>query len=123
MNRVLISVGSNINTHKNIQLAIEYLKEICEIEKISELIQTLPIGIIDQPNFTNGVIQCITNQPQLVFNESLKIVEDRVGRDRTRAKFGPREIDLDIIKWNGSVVDSDYYSRTFLQELEKTIAE
>jgi 7,8-dihydro-6-hydroxymethylpterin-pyrophosphokinase len=43
-----------------------------------------------------------------------------MGRDRTGPKFGPRCIDLDIVVWNGEIVDEDYYTRDFLQ---KSVAE
>jgi 2-amino-4-hydroxy-6-hydroxymethyldihydropteridine diphosphokinase len=43
-----------------------------------------------------------------------------MGRDRTIPKFGPRNIDLDIVVWNGTIVDEDYYTRDFLQ---KSVAE
>jgi 7,8-dihydro-6-hydroxymethylpterin-pyrophosphokinase len=39
-----------------------------------------------------------------------------MGRDRTAPKFGPRNIDLDIVVWNGEIVDNDYYTRDFLQK-------
>ncbi|HKI88902.1 MAG TPA: 2-amino-4-hydroxy-6-hydroxymethyldihydropteridine diphosphokinase, partial [Draconibacterium sp.] len=46
----------------------------------------------------------------------LKKIEDELGRDRTVPKFGPRTIDLDIVVWNGKIVDKDYYTRDFLQK-------
>jgi len=38
-----------------------------------------------------------------------------MGRDRSQKKFGPRNIDLDILIWNNVVVDQDYYTRSFLR--------
>ena len=48
--------------------------------------------------------------------KKLKGIEDQLGRDRSAAKFGPRCIDLDIIVWNGEIVDRDYYTRDFLRQ-------
>jgi 2-amino-4-hydroxy-6-hydroxymethyldihydropteridine diphosphokinase len=45
----------------------------------------------------------------------LKDLEDQMGRDRSQPKFGPRNIDLDILIWNNKVVDPDYYTRDFLR--------
>jgi len=45
----------------------------------------------------------------------LKQLEDRMGRDRSQKKFGPRNIDLDILIWNNTVIDPDYYTRDFLR--------
>jgi 2-amino-4-hydroxy-6-hydroxymethyldihydropteridine diphosphokinase len=46
----------------------------------------------------------------------LKKLEDRLGRDRTLPKFGPRVIDLDVIVWNSEIVDDDYYKRDFVKK-------
>jgi 2-amino-4-hydroxy-6-hydroxymethyldihydropteridine diphosphokinase len=48
-------------------------------------------------------------------------MEDILGRNRSRPKFGPREIDLDILVWNDEIVDEDYYHRDFLQQLVSEI--
>ena len=49
------------------------------------------------------------------FSAYLKKIEDRLKRDRTQPRFGPRTIDLDVVVWNGKVVDRDYYTREFLK--------
>ena len=46
----------------------------------------------------------------------MKQVEDQLGRDREAPRFGPRSIDLDILTWNGKIVDDDVYDRYFLQD-------
>ena len=51
-----------------------------------------------------------------------KKIEDKMGRDRTAPKFGPRNIDLDIVVWNGEIVDDDYYTRDFLQKSVREIS-
>ncbi len=48
--------------------------------------------------------------------QELKSIEDLMGRDRSKPKFGPRTIDLDILIWNGKVIDKDYYDRDFLRK-------
>jgi len=49
------------------------------------------------------------------FRNYLKGVEDRLKRDRNSPKFGPRTIDLDIVVWDGTIVDQEYYTRDFLK--------
>jgi 2-amino-4-hydroxy-6-hydroxymethyldihydropteridine diphosphokinase len=44
------------------------------------------------------------------------MLEDWMGRDRSQKKFGPRNIDLDILIWNDAIVDPDYYTRDFLRK-------
>ncbi|NOR74508.1 MAG: 2-amino-4-hydroxy-6-hydroxymethyldihydropteridine diphosphokinase, partial [Draconibacterium sp.] len=57
-----------------------------------------------------------TNLNRQDLNNILKTIEDKMGRNRTLPKSGPRCIDLDIVVWNGEIVDKDYYSRDFLQK-------
>ena len=43
-------------------------------------------------------------------------MEKDLGRVASAERFGPRTIDLDIVVWNGKVVDKDFYSRDYLKE-------
>lgn len=87
-----------------------------EILKVSEMVKTKPIGIDDQPDFTNGAVKISTALNRQNLNLLLKSIEDKLGRNRTVAKFGPRTIDLDIVVWNGEIVDPDYFTRDFLKD-------
>ena len=116
VNSAIISIGSNIDAEANIAKMITYLREKVKIVKVTPLIKTKPIGIENQPDFTNGAVKIETLLPKENLNLLLKSIEDQLGRDRTGAKFGPRTIDLDIVVWNGEIVDNDYYTRDFLKE-------
>ena len=116
MNSVIIGIGSNIDAESNIPKMLEILKSQVEIVKVSIMIKTKPIGIENQNDYTNGAVKAKTNLNQSDLTVVLKNIEDEMGRDRTVAKFGPRCIDLDIIVWNGEIVDDDYYTRDFLQK-------
>ena len=116
MNTVIIGVGSNIKAKTNIPQMLEILKEKVNVLKVSEFIITKPIGILDQPDFTNGAVKIESDLSQEKLNKLLKGIEDQMGRDRTNPKFGPRCIDLDIVVWNNKIVDDDYYTRDFLQK-------
>ena len=115
MNVAILGIGSNIDADKNISRMLEILGTKVEILKISKLIQTKPIGITTQPDFTNGAVKIRTTLNRENLNALLKGIEDDMGRDRTEQKFGPRCIDLDIVVWNGKIVDEDYYTRDFLK--------
>lgn len=119
-NTVIIGIGSNIDAEKNIHEMLQILAEKVDIVKVSSFIKTKPIGIENQPEFTNGAVKIKTEQKREDLTVLLKGIEDQMGRDRTAPKFGPRNIDLDIVVWNGEIVDDDYYTRDFLQ---KSVAE
>jgi 2-amino-4-hydroxy-6-hydroxymethyldihydropteridine diphosphokinase len=116
MNAVIIGIGSNIDAESNISKMLEILKEHVEIAKVSEMIKTKPIGIENQPDYTNGAVKISTELNKEDLTVLLKAIENELGRDRTVPKFGPRTIDLDIVVWNGEIVDNDYYTRDFLQK-------
>lgn len=116
-NHVVIGAGSNIDARDNIQLAFSRLKERFDVVKISSVIKTAPVGITAQTDFLNAAVSLRTNLTQSELVKELKRLENELGRDRSRPKFGPREIDLDVVVWNGEIVDEDYHTREFLQRL------
>ena len=115
-NKVVIALGSNIEPEKNLELAVVELKSRFKVSKRSRWIRTKPIGILDQPDFYNGVLIMETELGMESLKQELKSIENLMGRDRSKPKFGPRLIDLDILIWNGKVIDNDYYDRDFLRK-------
>jgi len=111
----IIGLGSNIDPERNIASALHFLRQEHELVQISSLIKTSPIGIPDQPDFLNGAAKILTTMEIADFKRYLKDIEDRLKRDRTAPKYGPRTIDLDIVIWDGEIIDPDYYSRDFLK--------
>jgi 2-amino-4-hydroxy-6-hydroxymethyldihydropteridine diphosphokinase len=116
-NTCIIGIGSNIEPEKNIEAAMGIVGSEHDLIAVSKLARTSPIGIEDQSDFLNGAAKIKTDLSEIEFNNYLKGVEDQLGRDRTLPKFGPRTIDLDIVVWNGNIVDKDYYTRDYLQKL------
>jgi len=115
MNDCIIGIGSNIEAEKNIPEMLRFLADKVEIVRVSQMVQTKPIGIAEQADYTNGAVLIRTEMTLEALSLYLKKLEDRMGRDRSQKKFGPRNIDLDILIWNNVVVDQDYYTRDFLR--------
>ncbi len=116
MNTCIVSVGSNIDPEKNISRVVELLFHEFNVIQVSEWLRTAPVGIINQADFLNGAVKIETIMEMEQLRQCLKKLEDRLGRDRRQPKFGPRCIDLDILIWNGEIVDKDYYTRDFLRK-------
>jgi 2-amino-4-hydroxy-6-hydroxymethyldihydropteridine diphosphokinase len=116
MNICIIEMGSNIEPEKNIEKAIEILKSEMDVVSVSNFITTKPIGIKDQADFWNGAVRLNTEMNKKHLKMYLKNIEDRLKRDRSQHKFGPRTIDLDIIVWNGTIIDDDYHTRDFVKK-------
>ena len=121
MNECIISIGSNIDAESNISKMLEILKTKVDVLQISSFINTKPIGITNQADFTNGAVKIRTHFDMDSLTRELKKIEDDLERDRTAPKYGPRTIDLDIIIWNGKIMDQDYYERDFIRQSVKEI--
>ena len=39
-----------------------------------------------------------------------------LGRQPGKHHYGPRTIDLDLVVWNGEIIDEDLYTRDYLRE-------
>jgi 2-amino-4-hydroxy-6-hydroxymethyldihydropteridine diphosphokinase len=107
--KAFIGLGSNLGDREaNIRQALQFLEQLPEttIVRGSSLYDTEPVGVSDQPNFLNGVVQIETHLSprQLLWN--LMLIERRLGRVRTR-QWGPRVIDLDLLLYGEEVVDED----------------
>ncbi len=115
MNDCILSIGSNINPEENIRKTLIFLKQKVDVTGISSWVRTTPIGITNQADFINGAVRIRTAISQQALTQYLKHLEDKLGRDRSLPKFGPRVIDLDIVVWNNKIIDNDYYTRDFIK--------
>ena len=107
--KAFIGLGSNLGDREaNIRQALQFLEQLPEttIVRGSSLYDTEPVGVSDQPNFLNGVVQIETHLAprQLLWN--LMLIERRLGRVRTQP-WGPRVIDVDLLLYGDEVVDED----------------
>ena len=64
--------------------------------------ETKPFGNVKQNNFLNAVISVETDYNLKEFFYTLKNVERKLGRSISE-KWGPREIDLDLLFYNGEI--------------------
>ena len=116
MNRAVIGVGSNIEPERNVPEARRHIAHRHVIVAASPFVQTRPLGYADQPDFTNGALLVETAAERERLRADLKAIEALLGRRHSDNRDGPRTIDLDIVVWNGRIVDADLYTRDFLRE-------
>jgi 2-amino-4-hydroxy-6-hydroxymethyldihydropteridine diphosphokinase len=105
---VYIGLGSNLGDREaTIRRALELLAAdgAIEVEAVSSLRETEPVGYVDQPRFLNGAAALRTELAPRAVLERLQQVEAALGRDRTGRRFGPRTIDLDLLLYDGEQVD------------------
>jgi 2-amino-4-hydroxy-6-hydroxymethyldihydropteridine diphosphokinase len=105
---VYIGLGSNLGDREaTIRRALELLAEdgAIEVEAVSSLRETDPVGYVDQPQFLNGAAALRTELAPRAVLERLQHVEQVLGRDRAGPRFGPRTIDLDLLLYDGVQVN------------------
>ncbi len=106
--KVVIALGANLgNPRKQIPLAIDAIRDIVNVEKVSSLYETAPFKVSDeQPNYINAVLLGDTElQPKVLIKELLSI-ESKLGRQRSIPKAA-RTIDIDIIDYEGFFLESE----------------
>ncbi|MFN4245366.1 MAG: 2-amino-4-hydroxy-6-hydroxymethyldihydropteridine diphosphokinase [Brevinematia bacterium] len=110
-NLVILSLGSNVEPRLNfLNTAISGIKKVLNVVRISSIYESDPWGYIYQGKFLNLALVCFTNMLPFEVLREVKEIEKKVGRTE-RFKWGPREIDIDIV----------YYGRLVLKTSELII--
>jgi 2-amino-4-hydroxy-6-hydroxymethyldihydropteridine diphosphokinase len=109
---ILIALGSNISgpwgtPREAVEFALQELNNVpLQLIKASSLIETVPFGNLDQPNFVNAVAIIKTKLQPIELLHHLHTIEKTAGRERIK-HWGPRTLDLDILDYNGFVLHQD----------------
>ena len=107
--RAVLSLGSNLGDSAEIlSSAAEALNEVSEVIALSSFYQTRPVGGPPQPDFINAVIIIETNLEPEELLLVAQAIEGAHGRERNEntVKWGPRFLDIDLIKCDEMLVNS-----------------
>lgn len=102
MNKVYLSLGSNINNKKeNLDRAVDILRNHENIHKlkVSSYYATAPVGYLDQDDFINIAAFVETDLDPMALLNLCHTIEEQLHRKRV-VRWGPRTIDVDIILFN-----------------------
>jgi 2-amino-4-hydroxy-6-hydroxymethyldihydropteridine diphosphokinase len=103
---VYLSLGSNVgDRNANLNSAIERLETLGKIEKVSSFYETEPVEFVNQPWFLNCAVKLDTEKMPKQLLAGILDVEQEMGRRRTQKK-GPRAIDIDILLFGNSIIDT-----------------
>lgn len=109
MPRAYVGLGSNLGDREStIRSALAELAaaEDVEVVAVSTLVETDPVGYLDQPRFLNGVAALETGRTARALLDLLLEVEARFGRDRAAVPAqGPRTLDLDLLLYGNEAID------------------
>ena len=103
---VYISLGSNIGDREaNLAEAVHRLATVGTVTHVSSLYETEPVEFLNQPWFLNCVVVLETEKMPRALLSAMLEIERTMGRRRTVSK-GPRTIDLDLLLFGSSVIET-----------------
>jgi 2-amino-4-hydroxy-6-hydroxymethyldihydropteridine diphosphokinase len=111
--RAYIGLGANVgDPERTLGEAVHALAAIpgARVRGVSRLYATAPVGLTDQPEFRNAVVTLDAPAGQdpetgaLAMLTTLKDLERAFGR-RRRRRWGPRELDLDLLVFGRSRIE------------------
>lgn len=106
---IVLSLGSNLGDR--LRLLRESVQQLeldpnIEIEAVSSVYETDPVGFTEQPAFYNIVVKARTRLEPLQLLAACQRVEKKFHRER-KVRWGPRTIDIDIISYDDVKMDSE----------------
>jgi 2-amino-4-hydroxy-6-hydroxymethyldihydropteridine diphosphokinase len=121
LNTVILAVGSNLDAKANVERAREIISKTMTLKAESAFLRTEAVDMPGAPDFLNGAFKVETVLELQKLKNSLKDIESMLGRKsapRLRAQRvnESRNIDLDIIVFNGVIVSDDFERYDFVRE-------
>ena len=102
---IYLGLGSNQgDRERNLRDAIERLRAVVDVDAISSVYETEPVGFQQQPDFLNIVVRARTTLAPEEVMTGLIGIERAMGRERT-FRNAPRLIDIDLLLHGDLVVD------------------
>ncbi|NNF42053.1 MAG: 2-amino-4-hydroxy-6-hydroxymethyldihydropteridine diphosphokinase [Phycisphaerales bacterium] len=107
-NIAYIGLGSNVGERADhLRAAVAALAAEADITvtAVSGVLETMPVGGIEQPPFLNAVVEVETTRSPRALLDACQRIERERGRDRrTGGRWGPRTLDLDILLFGSAIV-------------------
>jgi len=105
--RAYVGLGGNLGPREEtLRRAVECLRasDSVDVLAVSELRETEPVGVVDQPPFLNGAVELETSLSPRELLDLLLEIERSLGRVRGE-RWGPRLVDLDLLVYGAEIVD------------------
>ena len=111
--RAYVGLGANVGSPaETVAAAVHALAALpgVRLRAVSRLYGTDPVGVLDQPEFRNAVVALdvpggrTADRGAVALLLALKDLERAFGR-QPRERWGPREVDLDLLLFGRHVID------------------
>jgi len=105
--KVVIALGSNLGDRKaTLDGAVDALRQITTVTKVSRYIETDPVGGPEQPDYLNAVLIGESDLEPTDLLLKMQAIELAAGRERLE-RWGARTLDLDLIAAGDLVMDTE----------------
>ncbi|RPE75944.1 2-amino-4-hydroxy-6-hydroxymethyldihydropteridine diphosphokinase [Vulcaniibacterium tengchongense] len=104
MSRAYLSLGSNVEPLPHLRAAVHALRARFGALRLSRAYRTRAVGF-DGPDFCNAAAVIDTDLDPLALNDWLHALEQAHGRDRSGPRYGDRTLDIDIVLYDGRVLE------------------
>ena len=102
-----LCLGSNLGKrNENLRQALISLSLIVNLEDISSIYESEPVGYKEQPLFLNLVCRISTNLLPEALLHLAKDIEARMGRVPNGQIDSPRPMDIDILFYNNKIMET-----------------
>lgn len=110
--RIFLSLGSNIEAHHNLPLAVRHLAEEVTLLGRSKVYASAAVGGPPaSPPFLNAAVEIASSlEPAELKFQVLRPLEARLGRTRNGNRNAPRTLDLDLALWGEQRIDDPIHS-------------
>lgn len=108
MPRAYVGLGANLGPKEvTILRAVDLLaaEDGIDVLGLSQLRETEPVGVVEQPGFLNGAVALETSLSARELLDVLLRIERELGRVRDDRRWGPRTIDLDLLVYGSETID------------------
>ncbi|HUI89227.1 MAG TPA: 2-amino-4-hydroxy-6-hydroxymethyldihydropteridine diphosphokinase [Anaerolineales bacterium] len=114
LHQAYLSLGSNIDPEIHLPGAIGLLKEYGQVRAVSRAWQSHAVGS-DGPDFLNACVLFLSHLPPYDLKEQIiRPIEARLGRVRYADKNAPRTIDLDILLFDETPLNIEFWAYAFV---------
>ena len=104
---VVIALGSNVGESlETLRHAVVALLGAVDVDAVSPVVETDPVGGPDQPAYLNAVVVGTTPASPRALLRFLHDVERAHGRTRD-VRWGPRTLDLDLVQYGDPAFNTD----------------
>lgn len=114
LHRVYLSLGSNIEAKIHLQKAMHLLREVGQVDAVSNVWESHAVGS-DGPNFLNACVLFLSHlQPYELKEQIIRPIEAELGRIRYADKNAPRTIDIDIVLFDETPLNTEFWDYAFV---------